>query len=245
LGWTEQCKDGSRMGCGMPEYLLIFRKPPSDASNGYADLPVVKDKQSYSRTRWQIDAHGFARSNGDRPITLADLATMPHDQVFQWFRDWSATHVYDFESHVAAGEALEAAHRLPTTFMLLQPASWHPDVWTDIARMRTLNMLQERKGQQQHLCPLPFDIVDRAITQYSMPGETVLDPFAGLMTVPYCAVRLGRRGIGIELNPGYFADGVAYVQAAAAASSMPTLFDLPGPDTGDVSELPLVRRAVS
>jgi hypothetical protein len=34
LGWTEQCKDGTRMGCGMPEYLLIFRKPPSDPSNG-------------------------------------------------------------------------------------------------------------------------------------------------------------------------------------------------------------------
>ena len=33
LGWTEQCKDGSRMGCGMPEYLLLFRKPPTDSSN--------------------------------------------------------------------------------------------------------------------------------------------------------------------------------------------------------------------
>jgi hypothetical protein len=31
LGWTEQCKDGSRMGNGMPEYLLVFRKPPTDA----------------------------------------------------------------------------------------------------------------------------------------------------------------------------------------------------------------------
>ena len=58
--------------------------------------------------------------------------------------------------------------------MLLQPPSTHPDVWTDVARMRTLNMLQERKGQQQHLCPLQFDIVDRLLTRYSMPGETVL-----------------------------------------------------------------------
>ena len=110
--------------------------------------------------------------------------------------------------------------------MLLQPASWHPDVWTDVARMRTLNMLQERKGQQQHLCPLQFDIVDRLITQYSMEGETVFDPFAGLMTVPYCAVKLGRYGAGVELNPGYWADGVAYVAAAARKASMPTLFDV-------------------
>lgn len=61
-----------------------------------------------------------------------------------------------------------------------------------------------------------------------MPGEMVLDPFGGLMTVPYCAVKLRRRGVGIELNPGYYADGVAYVAAAARDMSMPTLFDLIG-----------------
>ncbi len=226
LSWTEQCKDGSRMGCGMPEYLLIFRKPPTDSSDGYADTPVVKSKEAYSRTRWQIDAHGFTRSNGDRPLAPEDLVDLPHERIFKLFRDHSLTEVYDFEAHVALGEALEAKGRLPTTFMLLQPPSWHPDVWTDVARMRTLNMLQERGGRQMHLCPLQFDIVDRAITQYSMPGETVFDPFAGLGTVPYCAVKLGRRGVGVELNPDYWRDGVAYVQAAARKAQVPTLFDL-------------------
>jgi len=228
LGWTEQCKDGTRMGCGMPEYLLIFRKPPTDASDGYADQPVVKSKAEYSRTRWQIDAHGFARSNGNRPLTLDELGELPHQQIFRRFRDHALHHVYDFEEHVRLGETLEASGRLPTGFMLLQPPSWHPDVWTDVARMRTLNMLQERAGRQMHLCPLQFDIVDRLIEQYSMPGETVYDPFAGLGTVPYCAVKLGRQGIGVELNTQYFADGVAYVQAAAAKASVPTLFDLLG-----------------
>lgn len=226
LGWTEQCKDGSRMGAGMPEYLLIFRKPPTDHSDGYADIPVVKSKQRYSRTRWQIDAHGFARSSGNRPLLPHELAELPHDQLFKRFRERSLTAVYDFEEHVHTGEQLEAAGRLPTTFMLLQPASWHPDVWTDVARMRTLNMLQERKGQQQHLCPLQFDIVDRLIEQLSMPGETVYDPFAGLMTVPYCALKLGRRGVGVELNPDYFRDGAAYVESVAASAAVPTLFDL-------------------
>src|SRR3546814_7776947 len=55
---------GSRMGAGVPEYLLIFRKPPTDRSNGYADVPVVKDKEAFTRGRWQFDAHGFTRSNG-------------------------------------------------------------------------------------------------------------------------------------------------------------------------------------
>jgi hypothetical protein len=226
LGWTEQCKDGTKMGAGLPEYVLLFRKPPTDASNGYADVPVVKDKASYSRARWQVDAHGFARSNGNRPLMPEDLVGLPADEVFRLFRDYNLTHVYDYEAHVAAGEALEAARQLPSGFMLLQPPSWHPDVWTDVARMRTLNMMQERKGQQFHLCPLQFDIVDRLIVQFSMEGETVFDPFGGLMTVPYCAVKLRRRGLGVELNPDYFRDGAAYVQAAAAEMAMPTLFDL-------------------
>jgi DNA methylase len=226
LGWTEQCKDGTRMGAGLPEYLLLFRRPPTDAGDGYADTPVVKAKDAYSRTRWQIDAHGFSRSSGDRPLAPEDLADLPHQQIFRLFRQHGLTHVYDFEGHVRLGEALEAKGRLPTGFMLLQPPSWHPDVWTEVARIRTLNMLQERRGREMHLCPLQFDIVNRLISQFSMSGETVLDPFMGLATVPYCAVKLGRRGVGVELNPTYFHDGVGYVQAAAREASMPTLFDL-------------------
>ena len=50
------------MGCGMPEYVLLFRKPPTDRSDGYADEPVVKNKGIYSRAL-AVDAHGYARSS--------------------------------------------------------------------------------------------------------------------------------------------------------------------------------------
>jgi DNA modification methylase len=235
LGWTEQCKDGSRMGAGMPEYLLLFRKPPTDSSNGYADFPVVKDKEKYSRSRWQVDAHGYMRSSGNRLLSVHDLKGMKHEKIFKMFREHSRTQVYDFEHHVALGEALEADGLLPVTFMLLQPQSWHSDVWTDITRMRTLNGLQHAKGKEMHLCPLQFDIVDRVITQFSMTFEKVYDPFAGLMTVPYCAVKLGRYGIGTELNPGYFRDGVAYCRSAEAQQNAPTLFDLAAEELEEVA----------
>lgn len=226
LGWTEQCKDGSRMGVGMPEYLLLFRKPPSDRSDGYADRPVVKDKDEYSLGRWQVDAHGFTRSNGDRPLHREDFADLPHEEIFKLFRAHNLTTVYDFEEHVRLGDNLKARGRLPVTFMLLQPQSWHPDVWSDITRMRTLNMQQERKGKQLHLCPMQLDLAKRAIEQYSMPGETVLDPFVGIGTVPMVALQTGRRGVGVDLNAGYLADAAVYCEAAARQASMPTLFDL-------------------
>lgn len=225
LGWTEQCKDGTKMGVGMPEYLLIFRKPPTDNSDSYADTPVVKSKQAYTRSRWQVDAHAFARSSGDRLLTHDEAANLPHDQIFQMFKRHSLENVYSFEHHVRTAEAIDEAGRLPVTFMLLQPQSWSDEVWTDIARMLTLNSTQSSKGKEMHLCPLQFDIVDRAIEQWSNPGETVFDPFGGLMTVPYRAVLKGRRGIGVELAPGYFADGAAYCKAAENQMSMPSLFD--------------------
>jgi DNA modification methylase len=226
LGWSEQCKDGSRMGVGMPEYLLLFRKPPTDTSNGYADLPVVKSKDRYTRSRWQIDAHGFTRSGGNRPLMPEDFEGVPHDIIFKLFREYSLTQVYDFEHHVKLGEALEAAGRLPVTFMLLQPASWQEEVWGDVTRMLTLNGSQHAKGKELHLCPMQFDIADRVIEQFTNPGEVVFDPFAGLGTVPYRAVLAGRQGLGTELNPGYFADACAYLKAAEEKMSMPTLFDL-------------------
>lgn len=226
LGWTEQCKDGSRMGVGMPEYLLLFRKPPTDSSNGYADVPVVKDKEKYSRSRWQIDAHGFMRSSGNRLLMSSDLERLPHEKIFKLFREFSKTEVYDFEKHVALGEALEVARRLPVTFMLLQPQSWHPDVWTDITRMLTLNGAQSAAGREMHLCPMQFDLADRVIAQFSMKGEVVFDPFAGLGTVPLRAVKLGRYGHGIELSGPYFRESIRYLQGAETQARTPTLFDM-------------------
>jgi DNA modification methylase len=224
LGWTEQCKDGSKMGYGMPEYLLLFRRPPSDSSNSYADQPVVKDKTRYTRSRWQVDAHAFARSSGNRNLRPEELVALPHDVIFKLFREYSLTQVYDFEYHVQLGEALEKISKLPSDFMLLQPQSWHPDTWTDITRMLTLNGEQHAKGRELHLCPMQFDIADRAIEQYTQPGELVFDPFSGLGTVPMRAILKGRRGLGVELAPRYFLDALVHLKGAEQKMAIPDLF---------------------
>lgn len=233
LGWTEQCKDGSKMGVGMPEYLLIFRKKPSSTDNAYADEPVVKSKDEYTRARWQVDAHGFARSSGNRPLMVEDLQDLAqsvdpkefHQQVFKMFKKHSLENIYDFEHDVRIGQHLEDKGKLPSDFMLLQPQSYHPDVWTDITRMRTLNTFQGQKGKEQHLCPMQFDLARRAIQQFTMEGETVLDPFGGIMSVPYIALEQKRKAIGIELSPSYFMDGVHWCKAKEQEMSIPDLFD--------------------
>jgi len=75
-------------------------------------------------------------------------------------------------------------------------------------------------------CPMQFDIVNRLIVQLSNEGDVVFDPFGGLMTVPYCAIKLGRFGMGIELNQGYWSDGVRYCESASAEANVPTLFGM-------------------
>ena len=226
LGYTEMCKDGTKMGAGSPEYLLIFHKPQSDRSRGYADTPVTRAKTDYSLARWQVDAHAFWRSSGNRPLTPDELADLPHDQLARLFTEDTLRRVYDYETHIAIGEALQHRGRLPSSFMSLAPGSWHPEVWHDVNRMLTLNSEQSRRAVQMHVCPLQFDIVDRAIERWSNPGDLIYDPFGGLMTVPVRAMKAGRRGRGVELNPGYWADGVQYCEAQERQQSMPSLFDL-------------------
>ena len=242
LGWSENCKDGSKMGVGCPEYVILLRKPQTDRSKGYADTPVKKDKlmhvaangddvaevinpDGYSRAHWQVDAHAFWRSSGNRMLTAEDLEGMGPDKLAKAFTQYSINHVYDYEHHVRLGEQLEARGALPSTFMSLAPGSHDDSVWHDVNRMITLNGNQSARGLANHVCPLQFDIVDRLIDRYSMAGEVVHDPFGGLMTVPYRAILKGRKASASELNTGYFFDGVQYLKAAEKKVSMPDLFD--------------------
>jgi len=225
LGWSEQCKDGTKMGVGSPEYVLLFHKPQTDRSRGYADTPVTKDKAGYTRARWQVDAHAFWRSSGNRMLTADELAQLGPDKLAKLYTEYSLGEIYDYEAHVRIGEALDERGALPSTFMSLAPGSHHQDVWHDVNRMLTLNTAQSQKNLEKHVCPLQFDIVDRLIERYTNVGEMVFDPFGGLGTVPVRALKLGRRGRGVELNTSYFLDSVKYLQAMEREKSMPTLFD--------------------
>lgn len=129
------------------------------------------------------------------------------------------------ERHIALGKVLAERKKLPTTWMSLAPASSNEDVWSDVSRIHTLNGTQAQRGLNNHICPLQFDIVDRIIRRYTNLGETVFDPFGGLMTVPYRAIKLGRKGRAAELNPEYFRDGVRYLREAEAGRNAPNLFD--------------------
>lgn len=212
LGWTEQCKDGSKMGVGCPEYILLFRKLPTDRSKAYADEPVSKTKAEYTRAQWQLDAHGFWRSSGNRLLTKDELLKIDVSRLQAAYRKYSRETVYSYDEHVEIAKKLDEDGHLPATFMVVAPGSWTDQVWDDINRMRTLNTNQSQQNRVMHVCPLQLDIVDRLINRYSNPGDLVLDPFGGLGTVALEAIKAGRRGYTIELNNDYFRDAVGYLK---------------------------------
>ncbi len=228
LGWTEQCKDGTKMGVGCPEYILLFRKLPTDISTAYADVPVAKSKEEYTRAQWQIDAHGFWRSSGDRLLSKEEIVNTPVDMLQAVYRKFSRESVYSYAEHVEIAKKLDTDGHLPATFMVVAPGSWSDDVWDDVNRMRTLNTSQSQRRQQMHVCPLQFDIVDRLINRYTNADDVVFDPFGGIGTVPLRAIMASRRGLMTELNADYFRDAVGYLDAEESKIDSPSLFDFLG-----------------
>ena len=234
LGYTEMRKDGSKMGVGCPEYVLLFRKLPTDTSRAYADVPVTKTKDEYSLARWQIDAHADWKSSGNRLLTYDDVKNVSNiGTIRAFYRQFAKEHIYNYVEHVKFAEGLEAAGKLPKDFMAIDPVSHKDHIWDDVTRMRTLNSRQSQKNLRMHVCPLQLDIVERLITRYSNKGDVVFDPFGGIGTVPYCAVKLGRKGLSTELNFDYWRDGLAYLREAESEVTSPTLFDLMDVETKD------------
>jgi DNA modification methylase len=132
-------KDSSRSRAGMPDYLLVFRKPGDNPE------PVVHGKTDFPLDQWQ---------------------------------------------------------------------QWASPVWMDVKQSNTLNVrLAREAGDERHLCPLQLDVIERALVLWSNPGDTVLDPFAGIGSTGVMALRARRRFIGIELKESYFRHAVRYLNA--------------------------------
>lgn len=226
LGWSEKCKDGTKMGVGLPEYVLLFRKAPTSNENAYADVPVTHFKEEYKRARWQLDAHSFWKSNGNRLLTDAEISQFDLGQIMSWWQNYDLNNVYDFYNHVQLCEKLDSAGKLPVKFMSLPTQSKNPSVWDDIQRIKTLNTEQARARMIKHVCPLQLDLIERLIERYTNKDETVLDPFGGIGSTSFQAMKMQRKGITIELHDGYWKDSLKHLQSLEYKENTPTLFDL-------------------
>ena len=97
-------------------------------------------------------------------------------------------------------------------------------VWMDIKQSDTLNRKAARENEdERHICPLQLDVIKRCIELWSNPGDIVMDPFAGIGSTPYVALRMGRRGLGVELKQSYYKQAVQNCYDALQEERIPDL----------------------
>lgn len=80
-------------------------------------------------------------------------------------------------------------------------------IWMDVRETFTLNSIKADKDEK-HICPLQLDVIERLIHLYSNKGETVLDPFNGVGSTGFVALKNDRKYVGIELKQEYYDQSV-------------------------------------
>jgi len=201
----------------MPEYLMIYRKwsgLPDDRS--FSAKPVVHDPNEYSLRRWQLEANACWQSDGG----VLAMPPYNHEERVAWLQQG-----YDYKAP-SNGDAWIKAPFMGGKYAGPKVLATSPFIWPDVERMKTLNgAVAKEDKDSKHICPLQLDLIERAIRLWSNPGDVVFDPFAGIGSTPYQAVKMGRAGVGIELKQSYFKYAAKYVNEAEAGKDAATLFD--------------------
>lgn len=100
-------------------------------------------------------------------------------------------------------------------------------VWMTVQQGKVLNGRMARgQEDERHICPLQLDVIERCLKLYSNPGDLVLDPFNGIGSTGYQALRMGRKYLGIELKPEYARQAAKFLAEAEALQE--TLFGTAG-----------------
>lgn len=186
-------KDSSMCRQGLPDYLIVMRKPGENPES-------------------VAHPNGFERFIGDNePIAPKKESTLK-----------STDAINDKHSHIQAQDPVYS-HQVWRRYA--------SPVWMDIRQSRTLNREPAREQKdERHICPLQLDVIERAMELWTNPGDTFLSPFAGIGSEVYTAVKMGRRGIGVELKDSYFRQAVINCRCAENSAEEPTLFDIIGGD---------------
>lgn len=86
-------------------------------------------------------------------------------------------------------------------------------VWWNINQSDTLNRMFADEESERHICPLQLPVIERIVKLYSKEGDTVFTPFMGIGSEVYQAVKMERKGIGIELKKEYYNQAVLNLES--------------------------------
>lgn len=105
----------------------------------------------------------------------------------------------------APGEMVDKVTHDPEQYPVSKWQQVASPVWMDIDPSDTLQYRSAREhDDERHICPLQLEVIRRGIDLWTMPGDVVLSPFAGIGSEGFVAVTMGRKFVGAELKQSYF-----------------------------------------
>jgi hypothetical protein len=171
---------------GMPEYIAVMRKEAKGIKIGE---PVRHAVLKWTADRYESDAKEIALEHAQRMLKQGMIDGVSPELL------------------------LHLAERCK--FPLDQWQQWASPVWMDNQGSNVLNArFKGSDKDERHLCPMPLPYVERCLQLYSVPGDIVLDPFTGIGSTGYQAVKMGRKFIGSELKPEYAKQAARFISEA-------------------------------
>jgi hypothetical protein len=117
----------------------------------------------------------------------------------------------DLDLIAARGDVLTA----PDQYSIQVWQRYASPVWFDIRQMKVLNYRLGRDDKdEKHICPLQLDVIEKAVELWTNPGDLVFDPFNGIGSSGYVALKAGRRYVGSELKESYFRESCKNLHTA-------------------------------
>ena len=191
-------RDSSQVRQGMADYLLVFRKNPTDDN---------------------LSAEPVARPNGIQHWP-GDPAFDPRENTFHPSKYARKTNKKKMP--VMSGDGESSADMRPSIAIwqrLADPVWWHIDM------MDVLNYeLGKDDKDCKHICPLQLGVIKEAIELWTNPGDVVYDPFNGIGSTGHVALGMGRKYIGSELKDSYFRQSIANLSRAERSAGETNLF---------------------
>lgn len=144
-------------------------------------------------------------------------------EYFCIFRKWAeeTEEVKDARHRLEILNRVEPVTHTHQSFPLEQWQKWASPVWMDTRETDVLEAREARAVKdEKHICPMPLDLSSRAIALWSNPDDVVLSPFMGIGSEGYCALKAGRRFVGIELKETYWRQACDSLGSLDAQSNM-------------------------
>ena len=200
-------KDSGMNRVGMPDYMLFFRKDGDNPDRIEHCSPQFKNitTQGHYCDNCETE-HDF--SSNFCPDCGADMSVLirkekvASDESVKIVKKWlTEMHRLGLASATPSDDAIAAL--IPhAEFDVYEWQKLASPVWMDIQQGNVLNRMKAA-GDERHVCPLQLDVIDRCLRLYSKPGDVVLDPFNGIGSTGYQAIKNYRRYLGFELKPEY------------------------------------------